>query len=151
MWVRVFARAEREVPPGTIAERLHAAGLRVVPHFRGDDHGWTAGELVLPGGSPILLARYLTAEDDLRADLNAFAAELETLDYSPHHRPLMEHVIQTQQLVTVRRPVDHADEVTLEKVCGEVARLVAAVADGVIQIDGRGWLDAAGELLIAEY
>ena len=37
-----------------------------------------------PTGSPILLARYLTKPDDLRADLNAFAAELETMTYSPN-------------------------------------------------------------------
>lgn len=152
MWLRVFSRSADEVPPASLAEHLHAAGLPVVPHFRGDDHGWTSAELVLPGGgTPVRLARYLTDVDDLRADLNTFAAELETMDYSPHHRPLMERVIQSKQLVTVRRPLDHADEITLDRVCLEVVRLVAARTDGVYQIDGQGWHAADGLLLLAEY
>src|SRR5688572_19016540 len=109
MWFRVFGRSADPASPAALADHLHAAGLVVVPHFRGDDLGWTAGELTLPGGgSPVVLGRYLTAEDDLRDDLNAFAAELETMDYSPNHVALMEHVVQAKQLVTFRRPLDHA-------------------------------------------
>jgi hypothetical protein len=152
VWLRVFSRSEAEVPPAALAEHLHAAGLAVVPHFRGDAHGWTSGELVLPGGgTPVRLARYLTDVDDLRADLNTFAAELETMDYSPNHRPLMERVIQTRQLVTVRRPLDHADEVALDRVVEGVVRFLAATADGVYQIDGRGWFTPAGECLVPEH
>src|SRR5436305_10339475 len=100
MWYRVFGRNPDEVPPAALAEHLHAAGLAVEPHFKGDDLGWTEGELRLPVGSPVLLARYLTKEDDLRDDLNAHAAELETMDYSSNSAPLMQRVIQTKQLVT---------------------------------------------------
>ncbi|MFO0851086.1 MAG: hypothetical protein U0871_21400 [Gemmataceae bacterium] len=152
MWLRVFSPTADEVPPATLAEHLHAAGLAVVPHFRGDEHGWTGGELVLPGGgTPVRLARYLTDVDDLRADLNTFAAELETMAYSPHHRPLMERVIQTKQLVTIRRPLDHADEIALDRAVEGVVRFLAAAGDGVYQIDGRGWFTAAGELLVEEH
>ena len=84
MWLRVFAPDVVEVPPALLAERLHAAGSAVVPHFKGDDLGWTTGELHLPkGGTPILLARYLTKHDDLRDDLNSHAAELETMTHDP--------------------------------------------------------------------
>ncbi len=152
MWYRVFGKSADEVPPADIAGRLHAAGVPVEPHFKGDDLGWTAGELRLPaGGTPVYLERYLTAEDDLRDDLNAHAAVLETCDYSPNHGPLMEHVIQTKQLVTVRRPLEAADEVTLERVLLEVCRLLAARTDGVYQIDGQGWFAADGTLLLQEY
>src|SRR6267154_6024531 len=105
MWHRVFGRSPVEVPPAALADHLHAAGLAVEPHFKGDDLGWTSGELRLPVGSPVLLARYLTTEDDLRDDLNAHAAELETMDYSPNSGPLMARVIQSKQLITLRKPV----------------------------------------------
>ena len=98
-----------------------------------------------------MLARYLTKEDDLRDDLNGHAAELETMDYSPNSGPLMARVIQTKQLVTLRKPVDAADEVLLEKVLEAAAKFLASATDGVYQIDGRGWFAADGELLVQEY
>jgi hypothetical protein len=151
MWFRVFGLSDTEPSPAALAEHLHAAGLAVEPHFKGDDLGWTSGELRLPVGSPVLLARYLTKEDDLRDDLNAHAAELETMDYSPNSGPLMQRVIQTKQLITLRKPVDAADEVLLEKVLDALTRFLASLTDGVIQIDGRGWFEASGELLVQEY
>jgi hypothetical protein len=152
MWHRAFCRSSSIVGPVPLVEHLHATGLPVVPHFRGDDLGWTSGELVLPGGgTPVHLARYLTQEDDLRDELNAFAAELETLSFNPNSTALMAHVIQTQQLVTLRRPLDHADEATLDRVCVEAMRFFARNADGVYQIDGQGWFAADGTLLVEDF
>jgi hypothetical protein len=152
MWYRVFGRSEAEVPPAGLAAHLHAAGLAVEPHFKGDDLGWTSGELRLPGGgTPVFVERYLASEDDIRDDLNAYAAELETCDYSPNHGKLMEHAVQTKQLITLRKPLDAADEVTVEKVLEAACRFLAAATDGVYQIDGRGWFAAGGELLLQEY
>jgi hypothetical protein len=152
MWYRVFGKSEADVPPAKLAEHLHTAGLTVEPHFKGDDLGWTSGELRLPGaGTPILLARYLASTDDIRDDLNAYAAELETCDYSPNSGMLMQHAIQTKQLITLRKPIDAVDEVTTEKVLEESCRFLAAATDGVYQIDGSGWFTAAGGLLLQEY
>jgi hypothetical protein len=152
MWYRAFCRSAAEVPPADLIERLHAAGLAVTPHFSGDDLGWTSATLGLPGdGSPVRVDHYLTAADDLRNDLNGFAAEVETMTFSDRRHELMERIIQTEQLVTLRRPADHADESRLDELCLAVVQVVAAAADGVIQIDGRGWLTPAGELLLAEY
>ena len=78
-------------------------------------------------------------------------AELETMTYSPNAAGLMERVIQTQQMVTLRKPFDHADEVELEAVCELLMRSLAAASDGLYQIDGRGWFTASGELLVQEY
>jgi hypothetical protein len=152
MWLRVFSPTRTEVSPAALAAHLHAAGVAVVPHFKGDAHGWTTGELHLPrGGTPLLLARYLTKEDDLRHDLNAYAAELETMTHSPHAASLMQTVIQVQQLVTIRRPIDHPDESLVETACDLAVRFLAAETVGVFQIDRRGWFDAGGELLVEEF
>jgi hypothetical protein len=152
MWHRVFGRSEAEAPAAALAAHLHAAGLPVEPHFRGDDLGWTSGEFRLPGGgTPVYLERYLAAGDDIRDDLNAHAAELETMDYSPNSGRLMEHVVQTRQLVVIRKPVAASDEVLVDRVVLEACRFLAARTDGVYQIDGQGWFAADGELLIQEY
>ena len=52
---------------------------------------------------------------------------------------------------TLRRPIDHADEATLERMCLETVRFLAAHSDGVYQIDGQGWFAADGTLLLQEY
>lgn len=152
MWLRVFAPTTAEVPPAAIAEAVAALGVPVVPHFKGDAHGWTTGDLHLPkGGTPLMLARYLTREDDLRDDLNAHAAELETMTYSPNAVALMERVIQTQQMVTVRKPVDYPDEAEADGVCEGLVKFLVERTGGVYQIDGRGWFDSDGDRLVEEY
>ena len=152
MIARVFCRSDAHLPVAAIVGELFARGFKPVPHFKGDDLGWTGGTLILPGnGSAIQVDRFLTDEDELRPDLNRFAAELETLDYSPNHRPLMEWVIQTRQMVAFRRPIDHADEATLDRFCDALAQFVAAKLDGVYQMDGRGWYAADGTLMLEEY
>ena len=88
MYSRVFCLAATEPPPADLAAALHAAGLTVAPHFKGDDLGWTSGELRLPGGgTAVYLERHLAKEDDIRDELNSFAALLETCDYSPNSGP----------------------------------------------------------------
>lgn len=152
MWYRVFGWGEGDVPPSALAEHLHAAGLPVEPHFRGDDLGWTSGELRLPGlNTPVTLDRYLADEDDIRDQLNAHAAELETCDYSPNAPKLVEHVALTSQLVVLRKPVDASDEVVLENLLIATCRFLASQTDGVYQIDGQGWFAADGGMLVQEY
>src|SRR5262245_25485245 len=114
MWCRIFSQSEIAVAPAVLLEHLHDLGLAVEGNFRGDDLGWTAAELRLGAGTPVYLERYLTKEDDLRDDLNTWAGFLETCDYNPNHRKLMERVIQTAQLITLRKPIDNADEVSLD-------------------------------------
>jgi hypothetical protein len=151
VWYRVFGKLELESSPVALTESLHATGLAVEPHFKGDDLGWTSGELRLSGGTPILMERYLASEDDIRDELNAFAAELETCDYSPNHRPLMERAIQTKQLIVLRSPLDTPNEVIAERILIHACQFLAGRTEGVYQIDGRGWFAANGELLLQEY
>src|SRR5687768_11475937 len=117
MWYRVFCRSADVPDPQRILARLREDGVKVDASFTPDGRGWTTGEMRLGPGTPVLVERYETAEDDLRNDLNTWAGYLETLDYSPDHVPLMERVIQTQQLFTVRKPLDHANESAVEDLC----------------------------------
>jgi hypothetical protein len=152
VWYRVFGLQRDEVSPSKLAEHLHAQGLKVEPHFRGDDLGWTNVQLVLPGdGTPVSVDRYLTDVDEMRDELNAFAALLETMDYSPNNTKLMEHVIRTQQFIAYRKPLDHADEATLETLCEVLGKYLASNTEGILQIDGLGWFAADGERLIEEH
>lgn len=152
MWLRVFCAEEAEVLPSWLAAVLAEHGHLVDPHFRGDDLGWTSGELRFREPiTPIILDRYLVQEDELRHELNTFAALLESMDFSPNAPELMRKVIQTQQLIVLRRPVDHSDEARLEAILDCVCREIAQQRDGIIQIEGQGWFAADGTLLLQEY
>lgn len=143
-WYRVFGRGELPPDLADLLEHLRAEGLMVTAHFRGDDLGWTGGELVL-GDHSVMVERYLTKEDSLRAELNTWAGWLETRTAEPRHGELMRHVIGTKQLVTLR----HADA-SLNGLCETVCQWLAQQTDGVYQVDGRGFVGADGTLLLPD-
>jgi hypothetical protein len=151
MWRRIFARNTNLIQPHEILEELQRSNLKAEGHFKGDDLGWTSGELIYGPGSPIMIDRYLTVEDNLRHDLNTWAAELETMDYSPNNGILMERVIQTAQMFTIRIPIDNPDETLTERIGLLICQYLARCCDGVYQIDGEGWFDDAGHCLLQEY
>ncbi len=151
MWYRVFCRSDAEAKPAELLAAAQQPRRPVAGDFRGDDLGWTAADLSLGSGTPIHVERFLTREDDLRDDLNTWAGWLETQGHEPNHARLMEHVIQSRQFVTIRKPLDHANESAVEDVCRAVCRIVAERADGVFQVDGDGWYAADGTLLLKEY
>ena len=151
MWYRVFGRSDAEVKPDELLAAVQRPGRPVTAAFRGDDLGWTAAEFSLGSGSPVLVERYLTAADELRDDLNTWAAWLEAQDHEPNHARLMEHVIQSKQLVTVRKPVDSPNESATEDVCRALCQRIAERSDGIYQVEGDGWYSAAGDRLLTEY
>jgi hypothetical protein len=151
MWYRVFCRSTEAVTPADLMPRLAPSGQLMTGLFEPPDATWTSAELAIGGGTPVYVERFRTADDDLRNDLNTWAAVLETLDYSPNHTRLMEHVIQTQQLFTVRKPLDHANEAAVDDVCRRLCLELARTADGVLQIEDDGWYSADGTLLLKEY
>jgi len=151
MWYRVFCRSDAEVKPDDLLADVQQPGRPVTASFRGDDLGWTAAEFSLGSGTPVYVERYLTGEDELRDDLNTWAAWLETQDHEPNHGGLMEHVIQSKQMVTVRKPIDSANESAVEDLCRAVCRRLAEAADGVYQVEGDGWYAADGRRLLQEY
>jgi len=151
MWYRVFCRSAEEMPPGDLLAHVREQGIPVEARFRWDNLGWTAADFILGQGTPVFAERYLTDTDDLRNDLNTWAGYLETLDYSPNSIPLMERVIQTKQLITLRKPLGHSDEVGVDRLCEFLSRALATASDGIYQVEGNGWYAADGELLVKEY
>lgn len=151
MWYRLFCRSENEVKPSVILAGLGEFATRVTPAFKGDDLGWTSAELLVEIGTPIFVERFLTKEDDLRADLNSWAAWLETQEFSPNYAKLMEHVIQTQQLITLRKPIDHPNDGLIDDICTKICQTICQLTDGVYQAEDVGWYSADGVELLTEY
>ena len=87
----------------------------------------------------------MTKEDDLRDELNTWAGWLETQADQPRHRELMQHVIGTKQLITLRPP-----DAALDSLCDAASRWLAGMTEGVYQVDARGFLAADGTLLLPD-
>ena len=152
LWYRVFGANDAQPDPAALLEHLRGQGLNVVGQFRGDDQGWFAAALSFAdGGTPVHLERYLAGEEGIRHDLNSWAAWLETADYSPNHGEFMRRVIATTQLFTLRRPVDHSNEILVEKVCVAVCQYLAQETAGMYQVDDEGFFAPDGTLLLKEY
>jgi hypothetical protein len=142
---RVFGRRDAAPAAEAILAHLGGRGLAVAGRFDGAGEGWFSAELAFGEGAPAHLERFLASEEGIRAELNSWAAYLETCDDSPQHLGLMERVIQSRQLFTLRRPSDHAGAG-----CVEVCRFLAAATDGFYQADGEGFFEADGGLLVRE-
>jgi hypothetical protein len=151
MWYRVFGLSEAAVSPAELQDALRAIGRNAPFHVRSDDLGWTAIDVDLGPGVPGLrLERYLTDADEIRDDLHAWAAWLETQDNEKHNEHLMQHVIGTKQLFTLHRLMEHLAEDEMEMVCETIARTLARLSDGVYQVDTRGFFAADGKLILRE-
>ena len=66
-------------------------------------------------GTPVFLQRYLDRRGRPPRRPERLRRRAGDVRLQPEPRRLMQHVIQTKQLITLRKPIDAADEVTLEK------------------------------------
>ena len=136
MWFRVFAATEVMPQPAAVQAHLRELGRDVALNVKGDDLGWTT---IDAGG--LRVERYLTDEDDLRDELDAWAAVAESWGDSSD---LMQRIIATRQLFTLHGPDNSA--ATLEA----LAQFLAAKTTGFYHADGRGFCAADGALLLEE-
>src|SRR5262245_16787659 len=88
MWFRVFAPSETMPQPADVQQRLRELGRDVALDVKGDDLGWTS---IDAGG--LRVERYLTDEDELRDELDAWAAVAEAWG----GEALMPRIIATRQ------------------------------------------------------
>jgi hypothetical protein len=150
MWFRVFGTSAAEPEPDRLLEEVHRQRGAVVGRVRRDEQGWFEVELTAADGTGELkLARYLAGEEGLRAELNTWAAWLETNEANLHYTRLMEHVIGTAQLFTLQLPPD-GTEGPLGRLCLPLCRFLARETTGVYQADGQGFFAADGTLLVPE-
>jgi hypothetical protein len=146
MWYRIFGTGDRDIEPGAILGHLNGQRYPVRAKFRVDDAGWYEGEILREDADQAYeLQRYLAGEEGLRDDLNSWAAAIEKLD-TPHRRMLMQTMIGTTQLFTLRATQGKADHDFCKRLC----QFLAAETRGVYQVDEMGFFDAAGELLAWE-
>ncbi len=150
-WSRVFGSLDRNPDPA----RLERAALALVPqaavHLKGDDLGWFCAEISWNQGAPLTIESFAATDPEVRADLNTWAAYVETCDYSPNAHSLMVKIALAQQIITLRRPIDHADESGLDRLMQGMAKHLALEIDGIFQIDEAGFFDKTGTLLLEEY
>jgi len=151
MWFRVFGTRETAPEPADFLKHLNDFGAPVPGHFGGDDQGWFHVDFEYePGATPLRLNRYLVVEEDLRDELNAWAAWLESLDEHPNTVKLMQKVIGSQQLFTLECPRDRFEEEPVRTLCLQVCQYLAQETDGVYQIDRQGFFAANGKQLVSE-
>jgi hypothetical protein len=147
MWYRIFGSTDAEPTPAAVLEHLHGLGAAVRGEFHGEGGDWYGAELVVAGKVPLGLERFLASEEGIRAELNSWAAWLETCAPEAEQARLMERMIQARQLFTLQRP-DDAEEAG--PVCEALCQFLARATDGTYQIDGRGLFAADGTLLAEE-
>jgi hypothetical protein len=126
-------------------EHLHNLGFPVEANFRGDEQGWFEADLA-SGRNHLRLQCFRVQEEGLRNELNTWAAWLETAENNSHQSRLMQHVIGTNQLFTL----EISDGTSGAKLAVAICLFLARTTAGVYQIDGQGFFDADGSLLIPE-
>lgn len=145
-WYRVFGTNESDVEPGSLLGHLNSQRYPVRGKFHTDSFGWYEVEIIREDADQTYeLQRYFADEEGLRDDLNTWAAAIERLD-TPHRRRLMQNMISTTQLFTLRATTGKAEHDFCKRLC----QFLASETRGVYQVDEMGFFDAAGELLAWE-
>ena len=147
MWYRIFGSNDTEPSPAAVLGHLNGLGVAVSGKFHGEGGDWFGAELLVAGKVPLGVERFLASEEGIRAELNSWAAWLETCAPEAEQARLMERMIQVRQLFTLQRPDDAAEAVP---VCEALCQFLARATDGTYQIDGRGLFAADGTLLVQE-
>jgi hypothetical protein len=151
LWYRIFGRSDASITPEAISAHLAASGFATAKVVAADGAAWLRAEIRFAATTPIYLERFRADEEGIRAELNSWAAFLETCDYEPKHASLMERVIQTRQLFTLRKPIDCSDETLAEGLCVSLCRFLSETTEGIWQADDDGFHAADGTLLLKEY
>jgi hypothetical protein len=147
MWYRIFGSNDTEPSPAAVLEHLNGLGVAVSGKFHGEGGDWFGAELLVAGKVPLGVERFLASEEGIRAELNSWAAWLETCAPEAEQARLMERMIQARQLFTLQRP-DEAEEAG--PLCVALCQFLARATGGTYQIDDQGLFAADGTLLAEE-
>ena len=146
-YYRVFGSNDAQPPPEELLAALAAAKFQVEAEYLGDEQGWYGVRLRLLGrAEPVDVQRFVTGVDDIRADLNTWAAWVES-QLGCDKAWLMHQLVSTTQLFAWQVSPEDAEAVALSAaLCDYLGR----VTGGLYQVDGHGLFDVAGTLLVAE-
>ncbi|MFL5243534.1 MAG: hypothetical protein ACJ8FY_15625 [Gemmataceae bacterium] len=147
MWFRVFATTNEAPTAEAAGHRLQALFPGASVSFRTDDQGWFKVSIARPGQGSLELDRFLASEEGIRAELNSWVAWLETREHDPCFTRLMEHVIATKQVFTIEMD---AELPQIQESAVALGRFLAQQTAGIYQVDGQGFFDMDGRLLLRE-
>lgn len=143
MWCRVFGQAEASVDPGEFLDFLGTYRGFIQAHFDSDAQGWFHAHLVTAANT--YRVEVFHADEGIRDDLNSWAAWLELHEAFAWMRP----VIATQRLFTLHPEQPH-DEAVDRDFLREVSQFLAAKTAGCFQVDGLGFFNPAGHLVVPD-
>jgi hypothetical protein len=151
-WFRVFGTNDALLEPVAVVQGVSTLGVPARGKFHaGPD--WFEGELIIDDAYCLLLERYPEG-DNLSPALASWIDWLETAPDIRYYHWLLGHVRQTRQLFTLHQrptgPGEAAMDPLVERVCAGLCRFLARETAGVYQVDGQGFFDAEGLLLVGE-
>jgi hypothetical protein len=145
-WFRVFLLQEDGPKPSEIMECLQGLIPEVNGKFRTDEDGWFQLILSHSAVGELILDHFLTSEKGVRSEINTWAAWLE----SNRQFDLMERIIQVKQILSFEVTPEMEDNSTDTLVFKRIALGLAALAQGFVHMDGVGFLESDGTLLIED-
>jgi len=150
-WYRVFGSSDRQPAPELIARQLQGLGITVAVDVDEDDLGWYRLNFVLAAdGQNLQIERFLASEQGVRAELNTWAAWLETMEENPNHESLMQRIIATAQLFAWQSPQECPANMVSGSPSIGLCRFLAEATNGIYQVDDQGFFSADGTLLVKE-
>lgn len=149
LWYRVFSRSDAKIDPNSFLEYLHNTNYPVQAKFLKDEQGWFEATFAFEENE-LTLQRYLTIEKGVRAELNAFAAWIESQETDLNQMELMERVIAAPQIFAFELPEEQANIEKVRAFCYHVVKFLARETEGLMQVDGEGVYDEEGTFLIPE-
>lgn len=154
VWYRIFGQELNPFLLDRIIEKFKRWENRLKIEFTTDSNqssdDWRVLTIHHGRGTPLIVERYLATEEGIRGELNTWAGFLETCDGNPNHVPLMEQMIQTQELFTLCKPIDVSDEELVGDLCESLCRVISDATLGFYQIDAVGFHDPEGNVLLQE-
>jgi len=145
----VFGGNHLEPRPEVLLEHLQRQGFDVSGHFRGDGRGWFSVELTCTSSpAPLSMNRYLADEDGIRAELNSWAAYVETITSEREAAPLMQRLINARQIYVIEQPFQAIEAGEAVDFGSSLCRFLAETTEGIYYANGRGFFAPDGRMLI---
>ena len=82
LWYRIFGRSCAAVPKSAVVDCMRELGTDVAGDFDGGETDWFQATLTCGALGTLVLERFLATEEGIRAELNTWAAFLETCAYN---------------------------------------------------------------------